>query len=242
VYSLPHFFQDTELIAKSNVMLEDSTAWHVVQVLRMQAGERLLLVDGKGVAAAAVITEIGKKKCGVFIEEVRHQQRPTVGLHLAVAFTKHAGRNEWMIEKATELGVASIIPLYTSRCEKVRLNRERLRNILVAAMLQSQRYYLPDLTELQPIRNIITGYASIPQKAIAHCTADEARQPIAKTLKPQADTLMLIGPEGDFDAEEVNLCMQAGFEPVSLGVQRLRTETAAIAVCAYFNLINEDEK
>ncbi len=219
-------------------MLSDDAARHVVQVLRMTAGSQLQLTDGKGHLATATIVRADKKKCAVLINEVQYFEAPATALHLCVAFTKNSSRNEWLLEKATELGVRSITPILATRSEREKIRYDRWHNILVSALLQSQQYYLPLLHEAMPVAKAIALQEQAIQKLIGHCMEGTARKPLQEMLKPGKETVILIGPEGDFTAEEVNLCEAAGYSAVSMGTQRLRTETAAMAVCAYFNLIN----
>jgi len=237
--SLPLFFHDAALVAGTVVQLHEDTARHVVQVLRMQSGEKLQLTDGKGSLAEVTITDAVKKKCTVSIDSVIKHESSVTPLHLAIAFTKNTSRNEWLLEKATELGVSSIIPLSVTRSERERTKYERWNGILISAMLQSQQYYLPHLSEALSLKNLIEKY-DVPQKLVAHCISSAPRTSIAKALLPRKETLILIGPEGDFTQEEVTLCEQNGFTGISLASQRLRTETAAMAVCAYFNSINNE--
>lgn len=238
--SLPLFFHDAPMPLRGKVSLDEDTARHVVQVLRMQQGESLRLTDGKGTVATVSISATAKKKCEVTVNNIVFHEKPAVGLHLAVGFTKNTSRNEWLLEKATELGVRTIIPLSTARTEKERIRHDRWKGILVSAMLQSQQYYLPELTEPQPIKSLIDRYKDMPHKLIGHCIEDKERIPLPKILQAGSDAIILIGPEGDFTAEEVTLCEQAGFSGISLVSQRLRTETAAMMVCAYFNTINNE--
>jgi 16S rRNA (uracil1498-N3)-methyltransferase len=177
----------------------------------------------------------------VSIEKVSVHPRQGKLLHLAVCFTKNNSRNEWLLEKATELGVSSIIPISASRSEKTHVRHDRWQKILQSAILQSQQYYLPVLDDVATLHTVLSKYSKIPQKLVAHCIAEMPRKSLHEVLKPSAETILLIGPEGDFTQDEVNLCIAQGFKPVSLGAQRLRTETAAIAAAAYFNVMyNED--
>lgn len=237
--SLPIFFHDAPLVAQTEVQLDEDTAKHVVQVLRMQPGEKIKLTDGKGHVAEVVITNTAKKKCTVLTGTVFNHPEPKTKLHLAVAFTKNTSRNEWLLEKATELGVSSIIPLITARTERERTRYDRWRSIIISAMLQSQQYHLPFLSDALSLKELTAKY-NVPQKLIAHCMDTKARQPIANLMAAKKETLILIGPEGDFTEEEVTLCEANGFAGISLATQRLRTETAAMAVCAYFNTINNE--
>lgn len=235
--STPLFFHKTEMIQGSELWLEEDTARHVVQVLRMQPGEVLQLTDGNGTMATASIARAEKKKCSVQLNIVQHFPAASTALHLCVAFTKNASRNEWLLEKATELGVKTIIPLLVKRSERERFRHDRWQNILVSAMLQSQQYYLPELSEPAQLAEIFNRFGTAEQKLIGHCISEEERTSIATALLPHKETLILIGPEGDFTAEEVALCITKNCQPIVMGANRLRTETAAIAACAYFNMI-----
>lgn len=236
--ALPLFFHNAVLEQGKELWLDEDTARHVVQVLRMTVGEKMQLTDGKGHTSTAGILQADRKKCLVQLEEVIFHAAPAATLHLAIAFTKNSSRNEWLLEKATELGVRSIIPLSAVRSERERIRYDRWHNILVSALLQSQQYHLPLLSEAMTLPAIIEQYKNVEQKLIGHCIEELGRRPIQEMLKPGKETIVLIGPEGDFTEEEVNLCMKAHYEGVSMGTQRLRTETAAMAVCAYFNLVN----
>jgi 16S rRNA (uracil1498-N3)-methyltransferase len=129
-----------------------------------------------------------------------------------------------------------IVPLMTARTEREHFRFDRLNNILISAMMQSQQYHLPLLKEPAPFK-AITGIDAA-QKLIAHCMDGIVRMPLHEALQPGKDTVICIGPEGDFTDDEVSAATAAGFTGISLGVNRLRTETAAMAVCAYFNMIN----
>jgi 16S rRNA (uracil1498-N3)-methyltransferase len=203
----------------------------------MKEGENIILTDGKGVVAEGEIHVAERHKCNVSVKDVANTVRTGKVLHLCVAFTKNNSRNEWLLEKATELGVGSIIPVSTTRSEKVHIRYDRWEKILQSAILQSKQNFLPNLSNIMPLPNVLKQYGDVPQKLVAHCIDEAAKDPLHKMLKQDQDAVVLIGPEGDFTADEVNLCIGHGFKPVSLGVQRLRTETAAVAAAAYFNVI-----
>lgn len=236
---LPRFFYNGPLNENSIVILNADTAKHIWQVLRMQSDDRIALTDGKGTVAEGRIHIAEKHKCSVSIEKVTHHQRSGRVLHLCVAFTKNNSRNEWLLEKATELGVGAIIPMTSHRSERAHVRNDRWQKILESAILQSQQYYLPELAEITSFPDVLKKYSAMPQKLVAHCIADDRKRSLSEMLKPDGDIILLIGPEGDFTPEEVNLCLEHGFSPVSLGAQRLRTETAAIAAAAYFNVIQD---
>ncbi len=236
--TLPLFYFDAIPAAGADTWLDEDTARHVVQVLRMQQGSMLKLTDGKGQEATVTVTIAEKKKCKVMVNTIDIHALPQPGLHLAIAFTKNASRNEWILEKATELGARSIIPLTATRTERERIRYDRWKSILTSAMLQSQQYHLPVLPEAMPLKQVLQQFADVPQKLVGHCIESKSRLPLSVSLTPHKETLLLIGPEGDFTTEEVDLCETAGCAGISMGDQRLRTETAAITACAFFNIIN----
>lgn len=235
---LPIFYHDGLLQQGAEVALHEDTAKHIVQVLRMQPGDRVILTDGNGHSTTAAITLVQKRKCTVAIGEVQSHEMPQPRLHLAVAFTKNTNRNEWILEKATELGVATIIPLSTERSEREKFRYDRWQNILVAAMIQSQQYYLPELKELTALDDLLADVKDVPQKLVAHCMDDMERRPISEAMQKVKETIFLVGPEGDFTQEEVNKLTSEGYTGVSMSNNRLRTETAAVAACAFFNMVN----
>ncbi len=235
---LHRFFYSGTMAAKSIVTLEPDTAKHIWQVLRMDEGDKILLTDGKGTVANGEIQYVERHKCNVMVLNTAFEERSNKQLHLCVGFTKNNSRNEWLLEKATELGVASITPVATERFQRIHIRHDRWGKILQSTILQSQQSYLPELLPMMSLKEMIQHYATTSQKMIAHCIADEHKRPLHEMLKTSQDAVVLIGPEGDFSPEEVSLCVASGFAPVSLGTQRLRTETAAITVAAYFNLLS----
>ncbi|HRO42309.1 MAG TPA: RsmE family RNA methyltransferase [Flavipsychrobacter sp.] len=239
--SLPMFFYTGDFAQADELKLEEDIARHVVQVLRMQPDEQLELCNGKGKSATAIITKAEKKNLVVRIEQIQVHSPRTPNLNLGVAFTKNSSRNEWLLEKATELGAANIIPIMAARTEREKIRYDRWLNIMKAALIQSQQYHLPELLEASSLKEILQRFNGVEQKLIGHCNDTLSRFPIKEVMQKQKDTLALIGPEGDFTLEEVKLCEAHGFAGMSLVSQRLRTETAAMAVCAYFNLINHSE-
>ena len=235
----PRFFYDGPLSEHQTVSLDADTAKHIWQVLRMDADDKVILTDGNGTSAEGSIHTAERHKCNVTIEKVSVHPRPGKLLHLCVCFTKNNSRNEWILEKATELGVASIVPVVSFRSEKTHMRVDRWNKILQSAILQSQQHFLPQLYDITPLHLVLDKFTDAQQRLIAHCIHEEDRRPFSETLKPAENTVILIGPEGDFTREEVTLCMQRGYGPVSMGEQRLRTETAALVAAAYFKVIND---
>ncbi len=217
---------ETELESDKLYELDDFAQGHL-RSLRVSSGEEIVLADGKGRYSKALVQENSKKSTLARTQEVKHIERPSISLKLYIAFTKNNNRNEWLVEKATELGVDSIVPIISYNSEKVFLKRKRLDHILISAMIQSRRLYLPILEEEQKIEDLSEN--SNQSLVLAHCYESDSKISILD-FKPPArkEVCLLIGPEGDFTREEVEyLCSMSAVE-VSLGSHRLRTETAAI--------------
>ncbi len=200
---------------------------HAVKVLRLGIGARLHLTDGRGNLFVAQVVKSDVKGCQVRVTEtVKEYGKRPHRLTMAVAPTKNSDRFEWFLEKATEIGVDEIIPILCANSERRTINHARAEKVIVSAMKQSLKAYLPNLELVTPIKEILTQPFS-GTKLIAHCR-DTERVPLFDALSSNSDTLMLIGPEGDFTAEEIELALKNNFTPVSLGDSRMRTETAAI--------------
>ena len=230
--ALPFFYIEA-ITATDNLVLNEETSKHIVQVLRMQNGEQAQLTDGKGNLFTAEIIDNNRKRCSVKIVQASNfispQARQTSNITIAISLVKNANRFEWFLEKATEIGITEIIPLICTRTEKQHFRHDRMQGILISAMLQSQQTFLPILQE--PIKlNEVISKATQEQKMIAHCEDEYNKvQLTSKLLKPSTSKLILIGPEGDFTKEEIQLALQNNFIPVALGNTRLRTETAGMA-------------
>jgi len=220
---LPFFYE--QHITQGNFTLSEETSKHCIQVLRMQAGEQLQLTNGAGNLYTATIISANKKASIVQVGQPVFTQPSTQKITIAISLLKTAARFEWFLEKATEIGVSAIVPLNCKRTEKHHFRFDRMQNILISAMLQSRQTHLPVLQNVTNFDSLISS-AQQTKKLIAHCTDDKKND--ITTIKKEAETLMLIGPEGDFTNEEIELALQNNFVPVSLGQTRLRTETAGI--------------
>lgn len=212
--------------------LPDDEAAHVVRVLRLSDGDEILLTNGRGTMARGTICEANKRACNVRIEET-WQPKPLWqnNIHLAVAPTKNTDRMEWLVEKATEIGVDRITFLTTTNSERRNLRLDRLQRNAISAMKQSHKARLPLLEGPTPFDSFLDTIADTPFKYIAHCyEEDVAHKPLLlDALTTDGDALVMIGPEGDFSIDEVRAATAKGFQAVSLGESRLRTETAALA-------------
>ncbi len=227
----PFFFIEEILSSEDFITLNEETSKHVVQVLRMKNGERLFLTDGKGNLLSCEINDDHKKKCVVEIQETRFKEQGARKISIAISLLKNANRFEWFLEKATELGIAEIIPTICERTEKQHFRMERMKNILISAMLQSQQVWLPILKEPTALKEIIFQ-SHQSQKFIAHCM-DDAKVSLGDAINTSTSSqIILIGPEGDFTKDEIDLAFQNHFVPVALGETRLRTETAGMVAAA----------
>ncbi len=212
-------------------------ARHLAQVLRRTTGDEVHFVDGKGGQYVGIITDAGKRGARAKILQA-HTQRPRpYQLHLAVAPTKNNNRLEWLLEKATELGVDAITPVICARSERTKVRPDRLERILLSAMKQSLQARMPGLRELQSLEAFLQQDHR-GQGFIAWCGADDL-PPLQHNYRQGEDVTLLIGPEGDFTPDEVGLAKDRGYVPVSLGPNRLRTETAALVACTIVNVMNQ---
>lgn len=232
------FFTPDFLGNAISYILPEEESQHVVKVLRLQAGERVHLINGKGGLFEAEISNPHPKRCEVKILKSTYEYgKRSPHLHIAIAPTKMNERLEWFLEKATEIGIDEITPLICRYSERKEVKLSRLEKIVVAAMKQSVKAYLPKLNEACTFDQLIKN-ATSSQKFIAHCY-EEDKHLLQEVYKKGSDVLVLIGPEGDFSPEEIEKAIQHGFKPVSLGSSRLRTETAGIIACHTINLLNE---
>ncbi len=222
-----------------NPILPESDSQHCVRVLRMKEGDTLEVIDGKGHRYTCRLIEAHAKRAHV--EIIEKQDVPLSwqnNITIAVAPTKHLDRMEWMVEKLTEIGVNRIIPLLCRYSERKELKIERLEKIAISAMKQSLKTVLPIIDVMTPIKDVITKQM-YDQRFIAYCDTSIPRKLLSAEYRANKDTLILIGPEGDFSTEEINLALNSGYKPISLGDNRLRTETAAVVACDTCHIINQ---
>lgn len=218
--------------------MPETESQHCARVLRMKEGDPLFITDGKGYFYRTMLLQANPKSCVVAIEEEMPQPKGwDYDLHIAFAPTKKLDRMEWFVEKATEVGIDGFSPLKCRYSERKNINATRLEKIMVSAMKQSQKSRLPQMDEMIDFEKFIKQpFAG--QKFIAHCY-DTPKTPLTQACKKNTNTLVLIGPEGDFSEEEVTKAIEHGFVPISLGQSRLRTETAALVACHTVQLINQ---
>lgn len=222
----------------TNPVLPEIESGHCIRVLRQQTGDIIDISDGKGFFYKGKITEAHQKKCRIEIVETLAVQKPWTGcLEIAVAPTKNMDRMEWFAEKATEIGIDRISFIKSRYSERKEIKTERIEKIAVSAMKQSEKALLPDISEMIEVKQFIHQSFS-GRKFIAHCYPGE-KPLLSKIYKGGEDATILIGPEGDFSEEEVEAALKCGFEAISLGESRLRTETAALTALQTLHIINQ---
>jgi len=209
---------------------------HIVKVLRKKEGDILHITNGKGYIFESEILLADQKKCKAQIISTKKKHAKAHWLHIVVAPTKNNDRLEWFLEKATEIGVNEITPIFCDRSERKVIKKERLEKVIQSAMKQSLRSYLPKLNDAISFKAFIEKEQS-GLLFIAHCEEEE-KVNLKRRVAPDKNVTVLIGPEGDFSQNEINIAYEKGFLPVSLGEYRLRTETAAIVACTTVNMIN----
>ncbi|MBB6460667.1 16S rRNA (uracil(1498)-N(3))-methyltransferase [Flammeovirga kamogawensis] len=215
------------------VVLQAEDSKHIVRVLRMKQGDELQLMDGKGFRYTCNIKDANQKKCLVTINNVEELPQVAANVHIGIAPTKNMDRIEFFLEKAIEIGVASITFFYSTHSERKNLKLERLERIAVSAMKQSRKYWLPQLSLAKNLDEVFSS--SIKNKYIAYVPTS-ATENLFQKLTANEDTLVLVGPEGGFSEEEAEKAKENGFNWVSLGTERLRTETAGIVAVQMMNM------
>ena len=230
-----HVFYTPDI--STTLELPEEEAGHCLRVLRLSIGSEIMLTDGKGFFYKAVISAATNKRCQVQILETIPQESFWKGhLHLAMAPTKNMDRIEWFAEKATEIGFDELSFLNCRFSERKVIKTDRVEKIVVSALKQSLKANKPIVNEMTDFHKFMER--DFPgQKFIAHCYEGE-KTPLKDAIIPGEDVLVLIGPEGDFSREEVELAESKGFKPISLGKSRLRTETAALVAVHTMNLLN----
>ena len=220
--------------------LSEEESKHCVRVLRMEPGDELHITVGRGTMLRCKVVDANAKRCVVEVVESEHEyQKMDYELTVAIAPTKIIDRFEWFLEKSTEVGISEIYPIECDHSERRQLKLDREQKVVTSAVKQSLKAYHPVLHPLTSVRDVIT----MPfegAKFIAHCNSELGeREYLGRLLKKGEKTLILIGPEGDFSPEEITFALQNGFKAISLGRERLRTETAAVVATGGTSTINK---
>lgn len=211
---------------------------HIIKVLRKIEGNILKVTNGRGILFSVKIREANPNRCKAEIIEIQKEKPDSWKLHLAVAPTKMNDRYEWFLEKATEIGLHEVTPVICDHSERKVVKLHRYEKVLQSALKQSLHLKLPHLHGARNFSEFIKSEIN-GQKFIAHCEESLERLQLKDKVKPASEVTILIGPEGDFSPEEIKLALNHGWQPVSLGNSRLRTETAAIVACHTVALANQ---
>jgi len=219
---------------QKSLYLDENDSKHCIRVLRKEKGDTIHVVDGKGNFYDCLIADPNPKKCQLSISGVQEEfQKPSRKIHVAICPTKNADRIEYFVEKSVEIGISTLSFIKTTNSVQRKVNLDRITKIAVSAMKQSIKAYLPEIHEITDFGRFIAGDLK-GQKLIAHL--NDFSEPIQnKTI--EQEVILLIGPEGDFTPEEIGLAIEKGFNPVSLGHSRLRTETAGVVGVSVLNLL-----
>mgnify|MGYP001252744014 CR=1 FL=1 len=222
-----HVFYQPHLDVEQPLLNEEESR-HAVRVLRLSEGDELYVTNGTGQFFRAQIAFADPKRCALaHLEQFTITPEPKIKVHLAVGATKNMDRMEWLIEKATEIGLHSFIPLECDRSERSVVKKERLEKVAIAAMKQSQRAVLPQIMPMTSFQQCLKAYSLFSgSKLMAQCEPGEKKS--LKNFAGIQEVLLLIGPEGDFSTEEITFAQNSGCEMITLGTSRLRTETAAL--------------
>lgn len=210
---------------------------HCINVLRHKTDDKITVADGKGHYYTTRIVNAHPKRCELELIRKQEFSNPEYNIHLAVAPTKSVDRFEWLIEKAMELGISEITPLLCHHSERKKIRTDRIERVVIAAMKQSLKAFIPKINELTTFESFINNNSS-PNTYLAHCYETE-KTPLKHVYHKGQNAVLCIGPEGDFSEKEVVMAINKGCTTVSLGNSRLRTETAGVIACHTIHLLNE---
>lgn len=224
-------------ISSGSLFLDHDESKHCAKVLRKRQGEVIQVTDGKGICYSVKLTVVDQHKCFFSIQSQEHIARQNYHVHLAISPTKNADRIEWMVEKCVEIGVDAITFLQCRNTERKVFKTDRVERIALSAMKQSQRYYMPTISPFFPFTEFVSLQQEGHEKFIAFVDFTNPNH-LFHLATPEQNYIILIGPEGDFTEEELRLAETSGFKKVSLGKNRIRTETAGVVACQILNLVN----
>ncbi len=222
--------------------LSEEESKHSVRVLRLSVGDTISITDGRGHLFYCRIVDANPKRCSVEVVETIDNYEPLpYSLTMCVAPTKNIERFEWFLEKATEIGVSEIYTLLTAHSERKSIKWEREQKVITSAMKQSLKAYHPTLHDITPFKEVIGRECNTTERYIAHCgepQSTEGKHYLGDILTHGGEIEIMIGPEGDFSPEEVKMALERGYREISLGDQRLRTETAAVVATTIVSVKN----
>ncbi|OIN57338.1 16S rRNA (uracil(1498)-N(3))-methyltransferase [Arsenicibacter rosenii] len=232
-----HLFYQPE--APTIAALTEDDSRHAVKTLRLGMGDEILVTNGQGRQFAGVITKADHRQCAFRITEEKITPARPFSIRICVAPTKNLDRIEWFVEKAVELGIEQISFFFSQHSERRVLKTERIEKIAVSAMKQSLQSWMPRIDEAVSFKQLLASVSDEGQRFLAHLPDHEIPSHLFRAAQTNKIYTVLIGPEGDFAEQEIQQALQAGFRMVTLGPNRLRTETAALAACQMLNLLNQ---
>lgn len=225
------------LINDNEIELSKTESHHCIIVKRKKIKDKVKVVDGNGFIYISSIINANKNCVILRIEEKKKSLSQPNNFHLVISPTKSQDRIDWMVEKATEIGVEEITFLLCSRTERKKINLDRIKRISISALKQCGQAYLPKINDMQEFRSVIESIEA-NQKYIAHLEEDD-KVYLSKTYKSGESSVIVVGPEGDFTKDEINIAKTNHFIPVTLGTNTLRTETAGVYVSSLVNVLND---
>ncbi|GHS88903.1 ribosomal RNA small subunit methyltransferase E [Bacteroidia bacterium] len=225
-------------VVDSQIILSEEDSYHCAKVLRLSVGDTVRISDGRGTIGDAVLTQVSARQCTAQVTQSTHITRHAHYIHIAIAPTKNIDRFEWFLEKATELGVDEITPIFTAHSERKTIKHDRSLRVVEAASKQAQVAYIPKLNEAVSFEQFVEQ-SCFQNGFIGYCGNEFDKIPLVERMKASSgdSALILIGPEGDFSATEVQNAVIKGAKVIGLGTTRLRTETAAIAAVITTNVV-----
>ena len=230
-------------ISNDNNILPKAESAHCIRVLRKCKGDTINITDGFGNLYTAVITDPSQTECEFRVTKViAGYGKRSFRVHIAISPTKNTRRFEWFLEKATEIGVDEITPIISHNSERRTLNPDRLKKVLAVAMKQSLKTNMPllhPLVDLNEFFDNINKGSSGGNENLFIAKYDPLHPSLSNKVIMGQNAVVLIGPEGDFDEQEVETAKEAGFEMVNLSNSRLRTETAGLVACTTIGMANE---
>lgn len=224
-------------IKQQQLLFTEEERHHAVKTLRYREGDSIYATDGKGTLWEAIITTVKSNDFSATISKILKKEEVAPRLKLYIALPKNPERFEWFLEKSTEIGIGTIVPIITHRSEKFFSKKERWTKILVSAMKQSGRLFLPNLQPEQKFNACLS--INHGNAFIAHCLDNIPKTPLQSVSNTSVDTSIFIGPEGDFTSDEIQEALKNKFTSISLGNARLRTETAGVVACTLWNFTHQ---
>ena len=221
------FFNNKLMKSTDEILFSEDEAKHIVKVLRKKIGDEIIVTNGKGLKWRGTISSINIKNLKAIKLDAKLIPKTIENIHIAISIIKSNSRMEWFIEKATELGVNEITPIICFNTERKSLNLDRCQKIMISAVKQSKRFFIPKLNPVISLKEFLTSKNKNNDTYIAHCYKGEKKR-LHEIQSINNKVTIMIGPEGDFSIDEINFSINKNAIPISLGENRLRTETAGI--------------